>query len=99
MIALLPGCNAVLWWARNREDRLYHRWFSPAWVVSFDTTSGIARIGLHDARTRREVGVLSGVLDASEGAGEAGYREHAAPVPAPFSPPARHGRRVRSASC
>jgi hypothetical protein len=89
---LLPGTIGVLWWARNREDRLYHRWFSPAWIVAFDRTSCLAQLGLREARTRQEVGVLSGVLDASEFAGRPGYREHGGPVPAAFSsssPPAR----------
>ena len=89
MAVLLPAGLGGRWWARNLEDRLYHRWFCPAWIVAFDKTTMIARVGFRDARTRRDVGVLSGVLEAGEGLGEAGYREHAAPVPAPFSPPAR----------
>jgi hypothetical protein len=83
---LFPGSFAALWWARNREDWLYHQWFSPIWVVAFDRTSMSARLGFHDASTWRDVGVLSGVLPPSEGAEESGYRDHAAPIPAPFAP-------------
>jgi hypothetical protein len=87
-VVVLPATLAIAWWARNREDRLYHRWFSPAWIVTFDPSSGIARLGLRDARTRQEVGVLSGVLDPSEVASPAGYREHGGPEPVPFASPA-----------
>jgi hypothetical protein len=86
-IVLLPGTFGTLWWARNREDRLYHRWFSPAWIVAFDPSSYVARLGLRDARTRQEVGVLSGVLDASEAPGQIGYRKHGGPVAVAFSSP------------
>jgi hypothetical protein len=86
---LVPSLLGVLWWTMNREDRLYHRWFSPVWVVDFDKASYIARLAFKDPRTRREVGVLSGVLHRSEDAGEVGYREHSGPLPVPFTAPPR----------
>ncbi len=89
MVLILPFSLGVLWWGRNREDRVYHRWFSPVWVTAFDKTSCVARLGFRDERTRREVGVLSGVLDASELPGAvASYRAHV-PLPEAFEPQGR----------
>lgn len=76
----------VTWWARNRASRWYHRWFSPVWFVSYGLTSRIARYGFRDERTRTEVGVLAKVLDPRVLAVDGGYRNHAAPVPVPFTP-------------
>jgi hypothetical protein len=88
LVAIMPFSLGVLWWGRNREDRVYHRWFSPVWVIAFDKASVVARLGFREARTRREVGVLSGVLDAGELAGQVGYRAHA-PLPVPYEPRGR----------
>jgi hypothetical protein len=95
--SFLAGFGA-LWWLRNREDRLYHRLFSPVWLVSFRSVAApggrerVARLGFREERTAREVGVLSGVLDQSQLDVEGSYREHAAPVPPAFSPPPEAAR-------
>jgi hypothetical protein len=67
------------------------------WLVSFRAVpangpKNVVRLGFRDEQTYREVGVLSGVLDRSALAVQAGYREHSMPVPVPFASSVRPSR-------
>ena len=97
MALVLPLTLGWIWFWRNREQDLFHRWFSPVAITAWRIDSDEIDLSFKTEALWQDVGLLSGKLDRGalgRATSGKGYREAAmAQVPQQWS-----GPRERSAS-